>query len=208
MHILLTDLLTCPRCGPEFGLILLGHAIEDRRVLDGELGCPNCRDRYPVRDGFGDLRAPPRSSLEPVGDGPEPGSEEATLQVAALLGVSEGPGHLVLAGPVARHARALSDALDDVEVVGVDPRLRAWPEEGGVSRVAASPGLPFYSGRIRGVALEGTSAADLLDEAVRIVGPRSRVAVLDAPAETRSRLEGHGLQTVMEDRGAVVAART
>ena len=43
MHILLTDTLTCPRCGPDFGLILLAERIEGRRVMDGHLGCANCR---------------------------------------------------------------------------------------------------------------------------------------------------------------------
>ena len=207
MHILLTDLLSCPRCGPEFGLILLGHAIEDRRVLEGELGCPNCRERYPVRDGFGDLRAPPRTALEPPAGPPKPEDPDRTLRVAALLGVSEGPGHLVLVGSVARHAGALHDAIDDVEVVGVDPDLRAWPETEGVSRIAARPRLPFFSGRIRGVALEGTGTAEFLDEAVRVVGPRGRVAVLDAPGGTRERLEEHGLEVVLDDQGAVAAVR-
>ena len=32
MHILLTDALTCPRCGPDFGLIVLAEGVEDRRV--------------------------------------------------------------------------------------------------------------------------------------------------------------------------------
>lgn len=207
MHILLTDLLTCPRCGPDFGLVLLGDVIEERRVLEGELGCPNCRERYPIREGFGDLRAPPRTPLGPVGDGPEPSSEEASLPVAALLGVTEGPGHLVLIGPVARHARALAAALENVEVVGVSPDLRAWDEEEGVSRMTAAPGLPFHSGRIRGVALRGGGADDFLDEAARVVGRRGRVAVLNAPDGTRECLEGHGLEILMEDDGAVVAVR-
>lgn len=53
MHILLTDILTCPRCGPEFGLILLADELRDRRVHEGTLGCANCRGRWPVRRGFG-----------------------------------------------------------------------------------------------------------------------------------------------------------
>ena len=46
MHILLTDVVTCPRCGPEFGLILLADRFEERRVMQGRLGCPNCREEY------------------------------------------------------------------------------------------------------------------------------------------------------------------
>ncbi|HWK89996.1 MAG TPA: Trm112 family protein, partial [Longimicrobium sp.] len=56
MHILLTDLLTCPRCGPEHGLVLLADRIEERRVVRGRLGCPNCRETYPVAGTVADLR--------------------------------------------------------------------------------------------------------------------------------------------------------
>ncbi len=59
----LVDHLVCPRCGPPFGLVLLAHDVRDRRVRRGEFGCPNCRDRFPVEDGFGDLRPPPRREL-------------------------------------------------------------------------------------------------------------------------------------------------
>ena len=55
MHLALTDRMICPRCGPGFGLILLAHEVRDRRILEGDLGCPNCRDQYPVRKGFADL---------------------------------------------------------------------------------------------------------------------------------------------------------
>ena len=58
MHIVLTDVLTCPRCGPSFPLILLANRVENRRVLDGVLGCANCREKYPVQDGLGKLRVP------------------------------------------------------------------------------------------------------------------------------------------------------
>ena len=46
----LTDHLVCPRCGPPFGLILLARDVRDRRVREGEFGCPNCRDRFPVKE--------------------------------------------------------------------------------------------------------------------------------------------------------------
>lgn len=208
MHILLTDLLTCPRCGPDFGLILLGDRIEERRILDGRLGCPNCREQYPVRSGFGDLRAPPRNPLPPVIEPPEArDDEDEVTRVAALLGVREGPGYLVLVGPAARTAPGLVRMLEKVEVVTVDPDLRAWCESDGVSRVAAGPGLPFHSGRIRGVLLDGEAGAPYLEEAIRVVGPGSRVAVTGARGDARERLEDGGLETVMDDGGVVVAER-
>lgn len=208
MHILLTDLLTCPRCGPDFGLILLGDRIEDRRVLEGRLGCPNCREKYAVRGGFGDLRAPPRNPLPPVVDELEPvDDEERVIEVAALLGVREGPGHLVLVGPVGRIAPALAERIEGVEVVTVTPDLRAWDESPGVSRIAAGPGLPFQSRRVRGVLLDGPAGAPYLRDAIRVVGPGGRVAAVDAGEDVRSTLEEGGLEPVLDDRGVVVAAR-
>lgn len=206
MHILLTDRLACPRCGPDFGLILLADRVEDRRVHDGVLGCANCRDRFPVRDGFGDLRAPPRGAFPeaaPPGDaaGPDP------VKLAALLGVHEGPGHVALVGDVARSAGGLADLLDGIEVVAVWSEARRWEEGEGVSRIAARPGLPFFSRVLRGVVLGGSMAQTWLDEAVRVVAASARVAVLDPPAGSLRRLEEAGLSAVLDDPRVVVATR-
>ena len=120
MNVALTDHLVCPRCGPPFGLVLLAHDVQDRRVVRGEFGCPNCRDRFPVEDGFADLRPPPR--------GAGPGGRRATatgdastraLRLAAALGVTEGPGMIVV--PDTRHdeAPALARLVRGIEVVVV-----------------------------------------------------------------------------------------
>ena len=66
MHILLTDALTCPRCGPEHGLILLADAIEERRVVSGKLGCPNCRTTFPIAGGGGTVPAFGGGPVPPV----------------------------------------------------------------------------------------------------------------------------------------------
>src|SRR5688500_18729002 len=94
MHILLTDLLTCPRCGPEFGLIVLSEGLEDRRVVEGRLGCANCRSSYPIRRGVADLRharcAPMQASANP-----RRADSERVMRIAALLGINR-PGAPVL----------------------------------------------------------------------------------------------------------------
>ena len=135
MHLLLTDRLCCPRCGPEFGLILLSDHLEDRRVHKGGLGCSNCRDSYPVRGGVADLRAIPRGPLlpDPAGHGV---SEKTTpAEVGALLGVLRGPGHLLVLGPLVAHARALADLIEGIEVVAGSVFEPDGVEESGVSRV-------------------------------------------------------------------------
>src|SRR5438105_14131419 len=107
MLITLTDLLTCPVCGPEFGLVLLADRIENRRVLEGWLGCAECRERYRVRGGFVDFTAGEGSSPGPAveggaegeGGGRGGGEGEGAIRIAALVGIREGPAFVVARGP-------------------------------------------------------------------------------------------------------------
>lgn len=208
MHLLLTDRLSCPRCGPEFGLILLSDRMDDRRVVDGTLGCPNCRDGFPVRDGFGDLRAPPRGPLPPgrAGEPREPDAE-AALRMAALLGVAEGPGTLLLVGGVARFAGALAGRVPGVEVVALDGDMARWPEAPRVSRMAARPGIPFFSRTLRGVGVDGGLGSTWVAEAARAAARLARVVVVDAPEGVEALLEEGGLTVLAAEAGTVVAAR-
>lgn len=209
MHLLLTDRLVCPRCGPPFGLILLAEEIRERRVLEGDLGCAHCSERYPVRDGFADLRLPPRAAPSPSEKDPanEPLERDEAVRLGALMGVTEGPGALLVKGPSARYAGFLAELIERVEVVGVEPTLAGEPESEGVSRLAAGPVLPFYGGSFRALVLSGkTSVADI-DEAVRVTAPRGRVVILDAPAGIRGRLQELGTKVLLEEGGVLVAER-
>jgi uncharacterized protein YbaR (Trm112 family) len=208
VHLLLTDRLTCPRCGPAFGLILLADRMEDRRVEEGTLGCPNCRDAFPVRDGFADLRAPPRGELPEGRAGgttpPDPGEAE---RIVALLGIHRGPGTVAMVGRPAVHAGSVAEAVDDLQVVAVDADTRHWPDRAFVSRIAASPGLPFFSGMLRGVVIDGTLGRALLSEGARVVAPKSRIVVTDASGEAEEVLEEAGLEILAAESGTVVATR-
>ena len=206
MHLPLTDRLVCPRCGPPFGLILLADRVEERRVLSGTLGCPNCRDRYPVREGFGDLRAPPRVELRP-GPAPAPPDPERATLVAALLGIAEGPATVLLAGPVAALADALVAYVPELEAVALGAGLAGLPERAGVSRLVAKPGLPFHTATMRGVVLEGAGAVPLLAEAARVLAPGARLVFLGAPRDLAERLPAAGLRPLLEEDGTLVAER-
>ena len=208
MHLLLTDRLTCPRCGPEFGLILLADRMEDRRVLEGTLGCANCRDGFPIRAGFGDLRAPPRGDLPP-GRAGEPGPQDPgeVEQLAALLGVTEGPGTVTLLGAVARHAASLAVKVPGIQVVAVDEDLQRWPDAPAVSRMAARPGLPFFGRALRGAVVDGGMGTRWIREGARAVAPLGRVVVVAAGEGAREALVASGLRILVDEAGTVVAAR-
>lgn len=207
MHLLLTDRLTCPRCGPSFGLILRADRLESRLVLEGVLGCPNCRDGFPIVAGFGELRAPPRDPLGKGLAGPpvEPSLEDAG-RLLALLGVAGGPGTVALVGEPARYGPRVAEALGEIRVVGLDPDLATWPETPEMSRLAAAPGLPFFSSTIRAVAVDGRLGPSWVREAARIVAPGGRVVVVHAPEETAAVLEEQGLRVLASEAETVVAA--
>lgn len=201
----MTDRLTCPRCGPAFPLILRSDLLVERRALDGGLGCPNCREVYPITAGAGDLRPPPRGPVPPAAlEEPEPRQVEVAH---ALLGVVEGPGEVALLGKAARFAPALAERIPDMELAAVHPATFSWEEAPGISRMVAGPRLPFADRKFRGVLLEGDGAADYLREAARILAPKHRVVVLDAPQGTPATLMAAGLTVRLDQDGVVVAGR-
>ena len=202
MHILATDILICPRCGPGFGLVLLADRIQSRRVMEGRLGCANCREEYPVVRGFGDLRYP-------LGD-PLPdqalavAEQEDAIRTAAMLGVGQGPDWFLLVGSLAGAAPPISDLVPDLELLGADAGLWAWPEVPGVSRLAAAGRLPFATASIRGIAWNEKTVAPL-EEAVRVLAPGGRL-VATGGADLRTRLELLGFRALLDENGTVVAS--
>lgn len=206
MHLLLTDRLACPRCGPEFGLVLRADVLEDRRVLEGFLGCPNCRDQYPVASGLGDLRPQPRPTPRVQ---PATGSEAnpSAAEVGGLLGIVRGPGQILLLGSLASRATTLAAMIEEIEVVTATESVMDEAEIPGVSRILVRGRLPIYSRAIRGIALvEGDSPCSL-DEAARVVTPRGRVVVFEASSGAEGLLEAAGLEVLALDSGRVVAVR-
>lgn len=224
MHVSLTDVLTCPHCGPGNALILLPDEVADRRVVTGVLGCASCRRQYPINAAVADFAAG-------AGDGAaadEP--DAAAVDVAAgaqrlggLLGLGAGSGVVLLAAPSAGLGPALASMLESVEVVTMsvvepaapgddpagsesDPSSPARGGAAGVSQVRVAGGLPFQDGSLRGVAL-GDATAGLLEEAARVLGPGGRLLLEPAPADARSRVEAAGLRVLGEQDGALLAAR-
>jgi uncharacterized protein YbaR (Trm112 family) len=204
MYIVLTDSLTCPRCGPDFGLILLANRVEERRVIDGSLGCSNCRETYPIASGAADLRVIALSTDAPASD-PSP---EAALRIAALLGLNDARGPVLLAGPGTVNASGVAALVPEVEVVAFTPEPLAGDEPERVSRVAGGPRLPFRGGSMRGVALTGGADAALLAEAARVLAPGARILVDPASPETAALLADAGAETLLEQDGAVLAWRS
>jgi uncharacterized protein YbaR (Trm112 family) len=208
MLIVLTDILACPRCGPEFGLLVMAERLEDRRVVEGSLGCANCRQLYPIRAGLADLRyppamGPPDTPAEPV---PVVDAEEEALRTAALLGVTGGPGVLLMAGPATVMARAVAAIVPEVGIVSVGPEAAELADHEGGSRVLSVASLPFRTGSVRGVALTGWAASELLEEGVRTAAPGARLVLDPAPNDCADRLAAAGATLLLLQDGIAVAS--
>jgi len=206
VHVLVADRLTCSRCGPDFGLILRADQTRDRRVTEGVLGCPNCRDQYPLVGGFGDLRAPPRPEF-PKGRAGDPviKDQEESEYLLPLLGVIQGPATVLLIGGPAVLGLGLAALLNDVHVVGVDADLARWPADPSWSRIVSHPGIPFFSRTLRGVVIDGRLDRHWFEEAARVIAPMSRVVVVNAVRTASEWLQVAGLSIMADESGRVVA---
>ena len=188
-----------------------------------------------MRRGFGDLRPPPRTPPPPRVDGvgaveeegaeprggegvaaelargedsaAGPGRGDEALRLGALLGVTEGPGMILLKGPAARFGKALAGLVEHVEVVAMAPELGGVPEEEGVSRLAGRGRIPFYSGSFRGVVLSGEAGVADLEEGCRVLAPLSRLVILGGGPEAVARVRSLGLSVLLDQDGVLVARR-
>jgi hypothetical protein len=174
------------------------------------LGCSNCREKYPVRDGAVDFGDTPAAAAAPDDAGGRAGAtngEAGVERLAALLGVTEGPAFVVLAGPATAQAGALADMIAELEVLTIGAAA-VNSDSAGVNRIYANgPVLPIASGRVAGVALTGTAADALLDDGARIVAPLGRLVLEPVPSDAATRLERHGMRIAAQEDHTAVAVR-
>ncbi|WP_425154182.1 hypothetical protein [Candidatus Palauibacter sp.] len=224
MFLELAEVLDCPDCRASAGLVAFVDRAERRRVIEGRLGCPLCEIEVPIRRGTmrfdlsgasrrasgAALAAPPRP------DPPLPGpASETALRIAALLGVTDRAGQVVLLGPgLAGHAGWLARMGDRLEVVAWldargDPAALgvADPEVGVDPLLGASPdGWPVRSGALHGVALSGPLALHLT-EIERCVRPGARLFVAEPTSEDLESLSESGFRELAADPTAWVGER-
>lgn len=202
MHILLTDILACPRCGPQHGLILLADRLEERRVLDGWLGCANCRDHYPLVNGALDLRVDnqKRDEVPHVME-----REDGAAWLAALMGLAGATGNVAIVGAGAELAPAVAALIPDVEVVAITDTLYVGPEAPQVSRMAVvGATLPFRGGTLRALALTDGAEASW-EDALRVVAPGGRLVVDGAAEGAGDMVRGLGAEVLLEQDRVLVA---
>jgi len=210
LHLLLVDQMTCPRCGPEFGLILLADKMKERRVLDGQLGCSNCRSQYPLVGGCGDLRVPFLSDPSEGFVGVS-GKLPKAMEIAALLGLTGGYGNVGLIGNLSGVIRDLIEITTNFEFIGIHHELddlnlyTAIERENGI---ISGPKLPFRNECFRGVVVSGREKQDCMMEVVRILASNGRLVVWESTLESREFLLQLGLKILIEQGDIAVWERS
>ncbi|MEP7067455.1 MAG: hypothetical protein ABI889_15580 [Gemmatimonadota bacterium] len=185
MFLELVDSLRCVRSHEDTWLVALADELAERHVVEGALGCPVCKARYPVHQGMVDFTvdvARGASASIPGGAASAAGHREAlALRAAALLGLTEPGGIVVLAGEWSACADELLEMVDGVQLLALDPvpELRS---RGALSLARIPNVLPLAAASMRGIALDAAHATpSLLAGAARALIPNGR---LIAPVST------------------------
>lgn len=174
MFVELIDTLRCPQPHTDAWLVASSVRTVGRHIMDGALGCPECRATYPIRDGVVCFAEEDhRAAASDV-------SDDDVLRLAAQLHLVEAPGVVLLTGLWCAYAVPLLQALPTVQLLAVNATV-ALPLDERISQVRAAPdSLPFAAASARGAALdERHASAAMLEAAARVVRTGGRLV---APA--------------------------
>src|SRR5256885_8737265 len=135
----LVDSLRCVRSHEDSWLVARADELLDRHIVQGVLGCPVCETRYAVKDGVADFTMGASRSMSESTD-PEANAELA-MRAAALLGLTDPKGLVVLAGAWSACADALLDMVDGIQLLAFEP-ARELRSGGALSLARMAQVLP------------------------------------------------------------------
>ena len=204
MYLVLTDVLTCPRCGPEQGLIVLTDRMEGRRILEGALGCPICESKYPIRGGLADLR---RTDQAPAPDSGVRGSGFDAMRSAALLGIAQGPAIVVMLGVTNDAAAEVAAIVPGLEIVTVAGDAADGVEQPGVSRLLTNAALPLRGSSVRAALIETAVFEEIARDVVRVLAIGGRLVFPAGQPRFEELVEGGVLRVLARDASHVVTVR-
>jgi uncharacterized protein YbaR (Trm112 family) len=161
MHLDVIPTLRCPRDHEESGLVLVAYGTSGRHVVSGLLGCPVCEAEYPIRDGVAYFTDPVASTAARRSDD--------VIRAAAMLGLTEPGGVIMLGGQWASVADAISELAEALVLVVDPPAVTSNAER--VSVLYAGDRLPIAARALRAAAIDAPNEhiAELLRAKGRLV---------------------------------------
>ena len=173
----LLDSLRCPRAHDESWLVAMVHTADGPVLIDAELACPVCGAEFRIAEGVARFDVVVRAeNAAPVGAMPID-----SMRVAALLGVTESPLPVLLAGSYATAGAELGALVAAPQLWLNAPAAVATPP-GPYSALEARECLPLGVETLAGAALDAEHTAPaMLASIVRAVRKDGRIV---APADT------------------------
>jgi uncharacterized protein YbaR (Trm112 family) len=175
VHVELIDRLRCPGAHEESWLVAHATETEERRILEGTLGCPICHREYRITRGevWMGSDEPDMVAVELA----FPSDPEPAMRLAALLNVADDGGLYLLEGMLSTRVLTLAPAWSARWLLLAPPI--GISAEGTIR--GAGDAIPLARGSVRGIALTRPSSA-LATAAVAVLGSGGRLV---APAQTR-----------------------
>jgi len=136
-------------------LVASADELVGRHIVRGELGCPVCGTRYPVREGVADFASGSSAPLEYAAP------EGMAVRAAALLGLTEPGGMVVLAGEWSAAANEMLEMTENVQLLALD-YARGLRSGGALSLALIADVLPLAAASVRGIALDEAHATPAL----------------------------------------------
>lgn len=174
--------------------------MEGRHIVEGELGCHVCQSHYPIVNGIADFGRRPRSGAAEARR--DLADDSAAMRVAALLGLAEPGGVVILTGTLASLAHPMAMMVGDTQLLVINP---AGPIGFGdtVSVLTTTAAIPLANGSCRGAAIDAThSEPAFLAEVTRVLKTGARLV---APAS--ASLPDDVTELARDDRQWVGEAR-
>lgn len=192
MFVEIVESLRCPREHEPSQLVASATRTENRRIIEGVLGCPVCGAEFPIHDGV--LILDPTARV-PAGAA----SVQDAMRIAAFLELTDARGFVVLCGAWGAHVGPLRE-LCETPVVLVDPPQGAGDIASAV--ILTSDRVPLAPGSARAAALDSGLPASLTHSVVQSVGAGGRV-IGDAPLPVPE-----GIREIARDERTWVGEKT
>lgn len=174
MYLELVDVLRCTADHEESPLVAAITRRSDRDIVEGVLGCAICHAEYAIEHGIAVFGDGPGAAAVALPDHRDELPEELAMRCAAMLGLHEPGGIVVLGGTWGDAARDLVE-MSRVLAMLIEPPAEI-PLGNGIAAVRTGASLPFAAASLRGIALdERTATPSLVASAVRALGARGRL---------------------------------